>query len=60
VAAGIASAVAGYIVCSLFSGYMTSAHFFVLCGLAGCAERVMRGEAPAQAPARSPQLFPAT
>ena len=60
VAAGIASAVAGYIVCSLFSGYMTSAHFFVLCGLAGCAERAMRGEVTGDAPARSSALSPAT
>jgi putative inorganic carbon (hco3(-)) transporter len=58
ISAGIAAAVSGYIVCSLFSGYMTSAHFYLLCGLAACAERVMRGESAAAAVRERPP-FPA-
>lgn len=58
-ASGIAAAVAGYVVCSLFSGYITSAHFYVLFALAACAERVMRLEANAAVPARPPRPFAA-
>lgn len=38
----IVGAVAGYIVCNMFSGYTLSAHFYVLFGLAASAERVLR------------------
>jgi O-antigen ligase len=44
VAAGIAAAVAGYLVCDLFSGYILSAHFYVLFGLAAAADRIAREE----------------
>jgi O-antigen ligase len=44
VAAGIAAAVAGYLVCDLFSGYILSAHFYVLFGLAAAADRIARAE----------------
>ena len=57
-AAGIAGAVAGYVVCCLFSGYTTSAHFYVLFALAACAERVMRLET-ALVPARGRMSFAA-
>ena len=44
IANGIAGAVAGYVVCDLFSGYTVTAHFYVLFGLAACAERIYRME----------------
>jgi putative inorganic carbon (HCO3(-)) transporter len=58
-AAAIAGAVAGYVVCCLFSGYLTSAHFYVLFALAACAERVMRLEGSAELPLRSAPPFAA-
>ncbi len=41
-ARGLAAALAGYLVCSLFSGYVLSTHLYVLLGLAASAERVAR------------------
>lgn len=50
---GLAGAVAGYVVCSLFSGYTLSAHFYVLFGLAACAGRIFeRSTAKAAEPAQ--------
>jgi len=48
-ARGISSAVTGYLLCDLFSGYILSAHLYVLFGLAACAERICRQEVPAKA-----------
>jgi len=36
--------VAGYLVCDLFSGYILSAHFYILFGLAACADRIARAK----------------
>jgi putative inorganic carbon (hco3(-)) transporter len=52
---GVAAAVVGYVVCSLFSGYTLSAHFYVLFGLAASAERVVRLGQRALEPAVSPR-----
>ena len=41
---GLSAAVAGYLVCDLFSGYILSAHLYVLFGLAACAQRITAGE----------------
>jgi putative inorganic carbon (HCO3(-)) transporter len=49
-ARAISSAVTGYLICDLFSGYVLSAHFYVLFGLAASAERIARQEATALAP----------
>jgi putative inorganic carbon (hco3(-)) transporter len=58
----LAAAMTGYLVCDLFSGYILSAHLYVLFGLAACAERIARGEALAPAresvPAPQPQAGP--
>ncbi|WP_224361944.1 O-antigen ligase family protein [Hyalangium versicolor] len=45
----LAASMAGYLVCDLFSGYILSAHLYVLFGLAASAERI------AEARARSTQ-----
>lgn len=56
IANGLAAAVCGYTVCNLFSGYTISAHFYVLFGLAACAERVLRlATAPAAATQATPE-----
>lgn len=39
-ARGIAASVVGYLVCSLFAGFLASPHLFVLIGLAACAQRI--------------------
>jgi len=46
-ARAISSAVTGYLLCDLFSGYILSAHLYVLFGLAACADRICRQEASA-------------
>jgi O-antigen ligase len=49
-ARGLSAAVTGYLICDLFSGYILSAHFYVLFGLAACADRIARQEAAALVP----------
>jgi putative inorganic carbon (hco3(-)) transporter len=39
-ARGIAAAMAGYLICDMFSGYILSAHLYVLFGLAAAAQRI--------------------
>ncbi|HZH03932.1 MAG TPA: O-antigen ligase family protein [Myxococcaceae bacterium] len=39
-ARAIAAAAVGYLLCDLFSGYLLSAHFYVLLGLAAAAQRI--------------------
>jgi putative inorganic carbon (hco3(-)) transporter len=39
-ARGLAASMAGYLVCDLFSGYILSAHLYVLFGLAASAHRI--------------------
>jgi putative inorganic carbon (HCO3(-)) transporter len=39
-ARGIAASVVGYLICSLFAGFLASPHLFVLMGLAACAQRI--------------------
>ncbi len=51
-ARALTAAVVGYLVCDLFSGYILSAHFYVLFGLASAAARVCRVPALAEAPAK--------
>lgn len=41
----LAAAMAGYLVCDLFSGYILSAHLYVLFGLAASAERIAEARA---------------
>ena len=36
----IGASIAGYLVCALFSGYLLSAHLYVLFGLGACTERL--------------------
>ncbi|MFY1825425.1 spore coat polysaccharide polymerase ExoJ [Myxococcus fulvus] len=43
-ARALSAAVAGYLVCDLFSGYILSAHCYVLFGLAAAAHRIARAE----------------
>lgn len=48
----IAASVVAYLTCSLFlSGYSLSAHLYMICGLAACADRITRR--PEVTPARS-------
>ncbi len=42
-ARALAASVAGYLVCALFSGYILSAHLYVLFGLAASADRLHAG-----------------
>lgn len=42
-ARALGAALAGYLVCDLFSGYILSAHFYVLFGMSACADRLARG-----------------
>lgn len=51
---GIAAAVVGYVVCDLFSGYTLSSHFYVMFGLAACADRIAAARARATAKAKVP------
>jgi len=53
-ARGLSSAVTGYLICDLFSGYILSSHFYVLFALAACAERIARSEATALVPSTVP------
>ncbi|PTL78304.1 O-antigen ligase [Vitiosangium sp. GDMCC 1.1324] len=41
-ARGLAASMTGYLICDLFSGYILSAHLYVLFGLAACAQRIAR------------------
>lgn len=41
-ARGLAASMAGYLICDLFSGYILSAHLYVLFGLAACSQRIAR------------------
>ena len=43
-ARGLAASMAGYLICDLFSGYILSAHLYVLFGLAACAQRIARAQ----------------
>jgi probable O-glycosylation ligase (exosortase A-associated) len=49
VARALGAAMTGYLVCDLFSGYLLSAHFYVLFGLAAAADRLALQEARARA-----------
>ncbi|MGQ0506109.1 MAG: O-antigen ligase family protein [Myxococcaceae bacterium] len=42
----ISASVVGYLICDLFSGYLLSAHFYVLFGLAGAAARMAKAPVP--------------
>jgi probable O-glycosylation ligase (exosortase A-associated) len=44
-ARALSASMAGYLVCDLFSGYILSAHLYVLFGLAASAHRIARGGA---------------
>jgi O-antigen ligase len=44
-ARALGAAMAGYLVCDLFSGYILSAHLYVLFGLAASAHRIARARA---------------
>jgi probable O-glycosylation ligase (exosortase A-associated) len=46
-ARALAAAMAGYLVCDLFSGYILSAHLYLLFGLAASAHRIARSRAVA-------------
>jgi len=46
-ARALSASVAGYLVCDLFSGYILSAHCYVLFGLAAAAHRIARASAAA-------------
>ncbi|HEX8820584.1 MAG TPA: O-antigen ligase family protein, partial [Archangium sp.] len=46
-ARGLAAAMTGYLVCDLFSGYILSAHLYVLFGLAASAHRIALSRAEA-------------
>lgn len=39
-ARGLAASMTGYLICDLFSGYILSAHLYMLFGLAACAQRI--------------------
>ena len=41
-ARAIFASIAGYLVCSLFAGFLASPHLYVLLGLAACAHRIAR------------------
>ncbi|WP_257456666.1 O-antigen ligase family protein [Archangium lipolyticum] len=43
-ARGLSASMAGYLICDLFSGYILSAHLYVLFGLAACAQRIARAQ----------------
>ncbi|MCP3101260.1 spore coat polysaccharide polymerase ExoJ [Myxococcus sp. K15C18031901] len=48
-ARALAASMAGYLTCDLFSGYILSAHCYVLFGLAAAAHRIARAEEAAEA-----------
>jgi len=43
IARGLAASMTGYLICDLFSGYILSAHLYVLFGLAASAQRIAQG-----------------
>ncbi|XXF75534.1 O-antigen ligase family protein [Myxococcaceae bacterium GXIMD 01537] len=47
-ARALSAAMAGYLVCDLFSGYILSAHLYLLFGLAASAHRIAQGRAEAE------------
>lgn len=47
-ARGIAAACALYLMCDLFSGYILSAHLYMLCAIAACAARLIPATATAE------------
>jgi O-antigen ligase len=53
-ARALAASMAGYLVCDLFSGYILSAHLYVLFGLAASAHRIARVRAEATVVQRMP------
>ncbi|WNG50604.1 polymerase [Archangium minus] len=48
-ARAIAAAVVGHLVSCLFAGFLVAVHFYVLFGIAACAERLARASQPAPA-----------
>lgn len=48
----ISASIAGYLVCDLFSGYLLSAHLYVLFGLGACADRVFTAQTARERPVR--------
>ncbi|MFY0578644.1 hypothetical protein ACN28S_33995 [Cystobacter fuscus] len=44
-ARGLAAAMTGYLICDMFSGYILSAHLYVLFGLAASAHRIAQAYA---------------
>ncbi|WP_375760178.1 O-antigen ligase family protein [Corallococcus exercitus] len=55
-ARALSAAVAGYLICDLFSGYILSAHCYVLFGLAASAHRIAQARERALAVGRQPAL----
>jgi putative inorganic carbon (HCO3(-)) transporter len=53
-ARALAASMAGYLVCDLFSGYILSAHLYVLFGLAASAHRIARARAESTVVQRMP------
>lgn len=53
-ARALSSSMAGYLICDLFSGYILSAHLYVLFGLAASAHRIALAAERAQAGQRNP------
>ncbi len=43
IARAISASMVGYLLCDLFSGYLLSAHFFMLMGLGAAAQRIAQG-----------------
>jgi putative inorganic carbon (hco3(-)) transporter len=54
-ARGLAASMTGYLICDLFSGYILSAHLYVLFGLAACAQRIAQAQ-EAKAPVNVPEV----
>ncbi|QSQ16203.1 spore coat polysaccharide polymerase ExoJ [Myxococcus landrumensis] len=48
-ARALSASIAGYLTCDLFSGYILSAHCYILFGLAAAAERIARAEQATEA-----------
>ncbi|RKH23090.1 polymerase [Corallococcus praedator] len=56
IARALFASVAGYLICDLFSGYILSAHCYVLFGLAASAHRIAQARDRALAVGRQPAL----
>lgn len=52
----LSGAIAGYVLCDCFSGYVPSPHFYVLMGLGACCQRIvaLRAKETANEPAAEP------